>query len=81
MSRYTNIVTVFSTDICREVNLVATFSSYFCWSVNCMSRVCRFLKDTHREKAPSNKTQAVTKSMNMGIWVVDTSNQLCITGS
>ena len=27
-------------------------------------------KDTHREKAPSNTTQAVTKSMNMDIWVV-----------
>ena len=81
MSRYTNIVTVFSTDICSEVNLVATFSSYFCWSVICMSRVRRFLKDTRREKALSNKTQAVTKSMNMDIWVVDASNQLCITGS
>ena len=27
-------------------------------------------KDTHREKAPSNTTQAVTKSMNMDIWIV-----------
>ena len=23
------------------------------------------IKDTHREKAPSNKTQALTKSMNL----------------
>ena len=31
-------------------------------------------KDTHSEKAPSNKTPALTKSTNMGIWVVVTSN-------
>ena len=29
------------------------------------------VKDTHREKASSNKTPALT---NMGIWVVGTSN-------
>ena len=28
------------------------------------------VKDIHREKAPSNKTPALTKSMNMDIWVV-----------
>ena len=39
------------------------------------------VKDTHREKAPSNKTPALTKSTNMGIWVVGTTNQLFITGS
>ena len=33
------------------------------------------LKDTHREKALSNKTPALTKSTNMGIWVVGTTNQ------
>ena len=32
----------------------------------------RQLKDTHREKALSNKTPALTKSMNMDIWVVGT---------
>ena len=35
-------------------------------------------KDTHRENAPSNKTPLLTKSTNMGIWVVGTSNQLFI---
>ena len=30
--------------------------------------ICKTLKNTHREKAPSNK------SMNMDIWVVNTSN-------
>ena len=33
------------------------------------------------EKAPSNKTPALTKSKNMGIWFVGTSNQLFVKGS
>ena len=40
-----------------------------------------FLKDTHRGKAPSNKTPALWKSTNMGVWVVGTLNQLFIRGS
>ena len=36
------------------------------------------LKDTHREKAPSIKTLALTKSMNMEIWSADLSNQIFI---
>ena len=39
------------------------------------------IKDTDREKATTNKTPAPTKSRNMGIWVVGTSNQLFIRGS
>ena len=39
------------------------------------------LEDTHREKAPSNKTPALTKSTNMVIWVIGTTNQLFIRGS
>ena len=35
-------------------------------------------KDTHRGKALSNKTPALIKIMNMGIWVGGTSNQLSI---
>ena len=38
------------------------------------------LKDTRREKAPSNKTPALRKSTNMGIWAVGTLNQLFIRG-
>ena len=38
-------------------------------------------KDTHTEKAPSNKTEALTKSTNMGIWEVCISNQLFLRGS
>ena len=41
------------------------------------------VNDTHREKAPSNVTPALTENRNMGIWVVRTSNQLftkdCLT--
>ena len=40
-----------------------------------------YFKDTHREKARSNKALAFTISRNMNIWVVGTSNQLCIKGS
>ena len=34
------------------------------------------VKGTHRENAPSNKAPTLTKSTNIGIWVVGTSNQL-----
>ena len=37
-------------------------------------------KDTHREKTLQYETPALTKSMNMNIWVVGTSNQLFIGG-
>ena len=39
------------------------------------------IKDTHREKAPANKTPALTRSRNIGTWVVGTSNQLFIRAS
>ena len=40
-----------------------------------------YIKDTHREKAPSSKTPALTKSTKIGIWVVVTPNQVFIRGS
>ena len=46
----------------------------------CFCMIMQDLKDTHRENAPSNKTLALTKSTNIGIWVVGTSNQLLIKG-
>ena len=46
---------------------------------DCCSRIS--FKDTHREKAPSNKTPALSESMNMDIWVFGTPDQLFITGS
>ena len=63
------------------------YTIFFCFEVpdiprntSKMERFAKILKDTHREKAPSNKTPALTKSRNMGIWVVGTSNQLFIRG-
>ena len=41
----------------------------------------KIFKDTHREKAPSNETTALTKSTNMDIWVIGTTNQLFVRGS
>ena len=54
---------------------------YFCKTLHfrCLTGLwyaSGLLKDTHREKAPWNKTPALTKSMNMDIWVFGTSNQL-----
>ena len=37
-------------------------------------------ENTHREKALSNKTPALTKSSNMGIWRAGTINLLFIRG-
>ena len=41
----------------------------------------KLLKDTHRERAPSNKTPALTKSTNMDVWTAGTLSQLFIRGS
>ena len=38
-------------------------------------------KDTHRENTSPNKTESLTKSMNMYIWEIGTLNQLFIRGS
>ena len=39
------------------------------------------IKNTHSEKPSSNETPALSKSMNMNIWVVGISNKLLIRGS
>ena len=46
-------------------------------SVNTI-RATTQIKDTHREKAPSNKTPALTESTHMGIRAVGTTNQLFV---
>ena len=46
-----------------------------------MKQQRQIIEETHREKVPSNETAALTKSMNMDIWVVCTSNQLFVKGS
>ena len=38
------------------------------------------VKDTHRENAISYKTQALTKSINMDTWTIDTLDQLILRG-
>ena len=38
-------------------------------------------KDTHREKAFSNETPSLSKSMDLDIWMVGTLNHLFIQGS
>ena len=40
-----------------------------------------FLRILTGKKAPSNKTPALRKSTNMGVWAVGTLNQLFIRGS
>ena len=50
-----------------------------------MSNLCPrrfpFLRILTGKKAPSNKTPALRKSTNMGVWAVGTLNQLFIRGS
>ena len=40
-----------------------------------------FIKDTHKENTPLNTTETLSKSMNMHLWAIGTSNQLFIRGS
>ena len=40
----------------------------------------KLIKDTQRGNIPSNKTQTLTKSTNMDIWLIGTLNQLFIRG-
>ena len=47
-------------------NRISTFDLCTC------DTVYTFVKDIHREKAPSNKTPARRKSTNMGVWAVGT---------
>ena len=39
------------------------------------------IRDTYREKVPSNKTSALREITNMGVWAVGTLSQLFIRGS
>ena len=40
-----------------------------------------YIKDTHSENKPSNKTQMLAKSMNLEIWSISTLNKLLMWGS
>ena len=48
-----------------------------CKTANTLKR----LKNTYREKTPSNKTTVLRKSTNMGVWAPGTLNELFIRGS
>ena len=52
-----------------------------CIQYNAYLALSGALKDTHREKALSNKTPPLITITNMGVCVVGTSNQLFVTGS
>ena len=64
----------------KFVRIVFYFSLF--WTVACLKVLfvnvfdieINVVRNTQREKAPSNKTQALTKSTNMGVWVFGTSN-------
>ena len=45
------------------------------------SNLVKVFKDTYREKASSNQTPTLSKSMNIDTWVVGSSNQLFIRSS
>ena len=65
-----------------EKNFIYAFSKVFDASrIFIKHQQLMYFKDTHREKAPSNKTPALRKSTNMGVWAVGTLNQLFIRGS
>ena len=62
---------------------IDSFGAIFCWKQRLKRdenrKIC-FSKGTHWKNATSNKTPALTKIMNMDIWVVGTLNQLFIIG-
>ena len=68
--------------VCEGTSLVKILQSchFNIFRIKDASERCPF-KDTHREKAPSNKTPTLRKSTNMGVWAVGTLNQLFIRGS
>ena len=78
-SSKTHISTSFVQDTYR---LLFTKMNIF-WDVNVGRNILMNsqLKDTHREKGLSNKTPALRKSTNMGVWAAGTLNQLFIRGS
>ena len=56
------------------------YSSYYKCTIN-IDNHTKCIRDTHNEKASSNETPALSKSMNMNIWLAATSNKLFMRGS
>ena len=66
--------------ICSHNYKQCNFDIFQCLDQNRYYQL-KVIKDTHRKKEPSNKTPTLTKSRNMGIWIVGTINQLFMRGS
>ena len=71
---------VFSVMLLRQLDF-GILSVYHPFYVYYKGKALLFFNYTHREQAHSNKTQAHTKSKNIDIGVVGTSNQLLIRSS
>ena len=65
---------------CKKVSCYVRDSAYKWLIVENTWIFWSYIKGTHREKVPSTKTPAFTKSINMDICVVNTSSQLFIRG-
>ena len=65
--------------ICGHNYKQCNFDIFQCLDQNSYYQL-KVIKDTHREKEPSNKTPTLTKSTNMDIWIVGTINQLFMRG-
>ena len=72
-----NLIQIVKYFLGRELDMLNLSNCIYSIKISTIS--C--FKDTHGKKAPSNKTPALTKSMNMDIWVVSESNELFIRGS
>ena len=70
-----NLIQIVKYFLGRELDMLNLSNCIYSIKISTIS--C--FKDTHGKKA-SNKTPALTKSMNMGIWVVSASNELFIRG-
>ena len=46
-----------------------------------LMKLIKTLRNTQREKTPSNKAPALTKNVNMDMWLVGSSNQVFVRGS
>ena len=78
---YIAIICLLGCDVINfEINLIKPFFNLTKGQDKNLNilRTKRAFKDTHREKAPPNKTPTLSKSMNMDMSVVGTSNQLFI---
>ena len=68
-----------------KLNVGQPFYNTVLYGVLVVALLCYFLsvlvKGTHREKAPSNKTPALTKGIDIDICTVGTSKQLIIRGT